>query len=92
MTPTLTLLGSPSLQFENTRVTFIADMRYQLLVYLAVTGEWINRDKLANLFWSDTTEAARQNLRKLLQRIQKFSWWQGLRLSGLECAGLSKPM
>lgn len=77
MTPTLTLLGSPSLQFENERVTFIADMRYQLLAYLAVTGEWVNRDKLADLFWSDTTEAARQNLRKLLQRVQRFSWLQG---------------
>lgn len=54
--------------------TFINDKRYQLLAYLAWADDWVSRDKLADLFWSEDTGAAKQNLRGLLRRVQELGW------------------
>jgi predicted ATPase/DNA-binding SARP family transcriptional activator len=75
---TLNLLGEATLRSSGEPITFVADMRYQLLAYLALAGEWVSRDKLADLFWSDTTDVARKNLRQLLRRVQTFPWLENL--------------
>ncbi len=50
---------------------FLPERRFRLLAYLALRGEWVSRDELATLFWPDRTqEAARSNLRKLLQEAR----------------------
>jgi predicted ATPase/DNA-binding SARP family transcriptional activator len=53
---------------------FLADQRYQLLAYLAYKNDWVNRDELAYLFWSDThNEIARRRLRQLIKRLKALS-------------------
>jgi predicted ATPase/DNA-binding SARP family transcriptional activator len=74
------LLGGVRAFIEGQEVTFSGDKRHQLLAYLAYTNDWVNRDKLANLFYSDTTEVARQNLRRLLQRVQDLDWLEHLEI------------
>jgi predicted ATPase/DNA-binding SARP family transcriptional activator len=65
------LLGAPQVSTSRGTVSFLPDKRYQLLAYLAYQGEWVNRDELAYLFWSDTdNEVARHNLRQLLKRLK----------------------
>ena len=50
---------------------FLPERRFRLLAYVALRGDWVGRDELANLFWSDRTqEAARSNLRKLLLEVR----------------------
>jgi len=50
---------------------FLPERRFRLLAYLAVRAEWVSRDELATLFWPDRTQqAARSNLRKLLQEAR----------------------
>jgi predicted ATPase/DNA-binding SARP family transcriptional activator len=59
---------------------FLPERRFRLLAYLALRGEWVSRDELATLFWPDRTqEAARSNLRKLLQEARSLD------LPQLEC-------
>lgn len=49
------------------------DKRMALLAYLACQGRWIERDRLAFLFWPDAgNEQARTNLRGLLARCRKL--------------------
>lgn len=44
-----------------------------LLAYLAYSGEWVSRERLAFLFWPDTDDAAaRRNLRQLLRRVRQL--------------------
>ncbi len=50
---------------------FLPERRFRLLAFLALRGEWVRRDELATLFWPDRTQqAARSNLRKLLQEAR----------------------
>lgn len=47
------------------------ERRYRLAAYLALHGDWVHRDRLADLFWPDRTQqAARSNLRKLLLEVR----------------------
>jgi DNA-binding SARP family transcriptional activator len=59
---------------------FINDKRHQLLAYLAWTNDWVSRDALADLFWSEGTAVAKQNLRGLLQRVHALDWPEGLEI------------
>jgi DNA-binding SARP family transcriptional activator len=69
------LLGSVSAVTTAGRHDFPAQKRHQLLAYLACRGEWVSRDRLADLFWSDVVgESARANLRQLLQHLHKLPW------------------
>lgn len=73
------LLGEASVQFGGQRFDLSNEKRFQFLAYLAYEGNWVSRDKLADLFWGDTdTQAAKQNLRQLLRRAQEVSWLNGL--------------
>jgi DNA-binding SARP family transcriptional activator len=76
--PLVRLLGEPSIKLEQWH-PFISDRRYQVLAYLAHAGTWVSRDKLADLFYSDTNQsAARSNLRKILFKIKNLEWLEGL--------------
>ena len=73
------LLGTPQVRVGSRWHRFFVDQRYQLLAYLAYRGEALSREHLAFLFWPDTApKLARQNLRKLLQRVRSLDWLEGL--------------
>ncbi len=81
MTVEIRLLGSPQAQGPTGSVRFRADKRYQFLAYLAYKNDWVSRDELSTLFWSDTTtETARHNLRQLIKRLKIFSLPQTLEI------------
>lgn len=49
------------------------DRRGYLLAYLATDGGWVDRDRLALLFWPETGEdRAKRNLRQLLLRTKRL--------------------
>lgn len=49
--------------------------RDQTLAYLAITGDWVTRDRLGFLFWADSSDStARHNVRQLLKRIRQLGW------------------
>jgi predicted ATPase/DNA-binding SARP family transcriptional activator len=74
------LLGGGRAFSKGQEVTFSNDKRHQLLAYLAYAGDWVNREKLADLFYTDTSDVARQNLRRLLQRVQELAWLESLEI------------
>lgn len=81
MTELVQLLGGARAKVGLEWVDFVPDMRYQLLAYLAYQQEWVSRERIAFLFWADTsTKRARQNLRQLLRRIRALSWLDGLEI------------
>jgi DNA-binding SARP family transcriptional activator/predicted transcriptional regulator len=76
--PFVRLLGEPSVTLGQPH-RFIADRRYQVLVYLAHAGTWVSRDKIAALFYGDTNQsAARSNFRKILFKIKNLEWLENL--------------
>jgi predicted ATPase/DNA-binding SARP family transcriptional activator len=75
----LRLLGGPTLVVGDASLVFSADKRHALLAYLAWRGDWVSRDRLADLFWTQaTTSVAKQNLRRLLGRVRALPWLHGL--------------
>ena len=47
--------------------------RDHALVYLALTGDWVTRDRLGFFFWADDSDStARHNVRQLLKRIRQL--------------------
>jgi predicted ATPase/DNA-binding SARP family transcriptional activator len=65
------LLGTAKVTLTSHSVPFVSDKRYLLLAFLAFKNDWVSRDQLANLFWSDTDSvSARKNLRHLLSRTR----------------------
>lgn len=78
-TPHVQLLGQARAWIGEAWVDFAPDKRYGLLVYLACAGTWVSRDRLASLFWPDTsTKEGKRNLRGLLQRVRALPWLTGL--------------
>ena len=67
------LLGQFDVRLDGKRVTIPTRIAQSLLAYLALTtGTSHRREKLAGMFWPDTTEEiARKNLRQELWRIRK---------------------
>jgi DNA-binding SARP family transcriptional activator len=73
MRPTLHLLGGAHLGEREDGRPLPADRRGCLLAYLACDGGWVDRDRLALLFWPDADErAAKRNLRQLLLRARRL--------------------
>ncbi len=71
------LLGTAKVQLESHSVPFVSDKRFLLLAFLAFKADWVSRDQLANLFWSDTDSvSARKNLRHLLSRTRNLDFAQ----------------
>ena len=79
MLPTLHLLGGAHLGEREDGRPLPADRRGCLLAYLACDGGWVDRDRLALLFWPDADErAAKRNLRQLLLRVRRLDLAEGL--------------
>ncbi len=75
------LLGSPQAQSPTGLVSFRPDMRFQFLAFLAYKNDWVTRDALSYLFWSDVpTETARHNLRQLIKRLKVLSLPENLEI------------
>lgn len=73
MASTLHLLGGAVLGDRATGRALPADRRGCLLAYLATDGGWVDRDRLALLFWPDSDEtSAKRNLRQLLLRVKRM--------------------
>jgi predicted ATPase/DNA-binding SARP family transcriptional activator len=71
------LLGIAKVNLESQSVPFVSDKRFLLLAFLAFKHDWVSRDQLANLFWSDTDSvSARKNLRHLLSRTRNLDFAQ----------------
>ena len=72
---TVRLLGEPEVESSAGRHAFRSDKRYLLLAYLAVHRDWVERARLARLFWPDhDAAAARHNLRQLIKRLDSLPW------------------
>lgn len=69
----VTLLGAASIRRGGADEPLPADRRGCLLAYLACDGGWVDRDRLALLFWPDAGEGdAKRNLRQLLARTRRL--------------------
>jgi predicted ATPase/DNA-binding SARP family transcriptional activator len=70
----LSLLGTVAITLNGERINRQVLAKPQaLLCYLAVTGGWQSREKLAGLLWGDSPEArARASLRKSLSDLRKL--------------------
>lgn len=79
MATSVRLLGEVQVLDGQRRHFPLMDKRLGLLGYLACQGGWVEREKLAFLFWPDMdNEQARANLRGLLARIRKLPFIGGL--------------
>lgn len=68
-------MGRPQVVLGREVLRFLQDKRYLLLAYLAYSGDWMSREHLAYLFWSESdTTTARKNLRHLLARVRALEW------------------
>ncbi len=68
---------------DETSQSVKATVRGQALAYLALSGDWVTRDRLGFLFWADSPDAtARHNVRQLLKRMRQLSWLEGLETLG----------
>jgi DNA-binding SARP family transcriptional activator len=75
----LVLLGGAHLGDRATGRPLPADRRGCLLAYLGFDGGWVERDRLALLFWPEADEqAAKRNLRQLLLRVRQLEWADGI--------------
>lgn len=73
------LLGPPAVEVDGEAHAFRADKRYLLLAFLALGGAWVERSRLARLFWPEhDAVAARHNLRQLIKRVGAWEWGRGL--------------
>lgn len=74
MSTRLSLLGGAVIGDHATGEALPADRRGCLLAHLAVEGGWVERDRLALLFWPDSDESgAKRNLRQLLLRARRLA-------------------
>lgn len=81
----LRLLGPPAVEYDGASIPFVDERRFQLLAYLAFSGDWVERDLLAGLLWPEHDAAsARRNLRKVVFRARESAWSAGLQTRG-EC-------
>lgn len=67
------LFGGAVLGDRSNGRSLPADRRGCLLAYLATDGGWVERGRLAHLFWPESgEEAAKRNLRQLLLRTKRL--------------------
>ncbi len=75
----VTLLGTGVIRAGMLELRLGAEKRHQLLALLAYRHDWVSRETLAGLLWSDvTTDVARQNLRRVLNKLRGWSWLTNL--------------
>jgi DNA-binding SARP family transcriptional activator/predicted ATPase len=79
----LLLLGAPAVEHDGASTPLLNERRFQLLAYLAFSGDWVDRDRLAGLLWPEHEHAAaRRNLRKIVFRARESPWAAGLQTQG----------
>jgi DNA-binding SARP family transcriptional activator len=72
----LRLLGSPHLEVDGQRHDLPNNVPGFLVAWLAVRGDWAERDAIALVFWPDMAQAqSLHNLRANLHRLK--SWLDG---------------
>lgn len=75
----LLVLGVPRAETEGQQLEIRPSRPALLLLFLALEGDWVSRERLAWLFRPDATEEqARANLRLLLNRAKRLSWASAL--------------
>jgi predicted ATPase/DNA-binding SARP family transcriptional activator len=75
------LLGIPKVNLNGVSVSFSDDKRFRLLAFLACRNDWVAREQLSDLFWSDTDSvSARKNLRHLIARTKALTWLTGFEI------------
>lgn len=83
MTSKVLLLGTPGVDRGNGFEPWPAERRFQLLAFLACLHDWIDRERLAALFWPEqASEAAFSNVRKAIHRAREIGWLDGFEASG----------
>ena len=83
MAADVTLLGTAEVRIKGATMPLPADRRGCLLAYLAYDGGWVDRDRLALLFWPDSDESgAKRNLRQLLARTRRLPLAAALEVTG----------
>lgn len=71
------------MEHEGELIPFLDERRCRLLAYLAFSGDWVERDRLAGLLWPDhEAGAARRNLRKIVFRAREVPWSADLQVRG----------
>jgi DNA-binding SARP family transcriptional activator len=77
----LYLLTQPRAQIDSTYFDLLPTRPTYLLIYLAYRSEWVSRESLTGLFWTDSPEdEARHNLRITLHRAKKLPWAANLEI------------
>ena len=73
------LMGPPRVVDGLDEHPLRATLQGRALAYLAYTGAWEHRDRLAFLFWPDVPDdRARHNVRQLVKRIRRLAWLRGI--------------
>lgn len=81
--PQILLLGPAGIDRGLGFEAWPAERRFQLLGYLAVVGEWVERERLAALFWPEhEAESAHANVRKAIHRARELDWLGGFETQG----------
>ena len=70
----LSLLGPPQLWQEGKPVSSLPRKAVAMAAYLAVSGQAVERARLADLLWEGAEEAVRRNLRQELFRLKNTAW------------------
>jgi DNA-binding SARP family transcriptional activator len=71
----LRLLDTPHLELDGTRLAIAPTKPSALMLYLALQGDWVDRERLMTMFTSDTDETgARHHVRVLLNRAKQLKW------------------
>ena len=79
----LKLLGSPTIYHNNSKLEPIITKQHSLLYYLAIQGDWVSREVLADLFWELDDKKSRNNLRVMLTKIKQeteFDWAKSIEI------------
>jgi DNA-binding SARP family transcriptional activator len=75
----LYLLTQPHAQVDSTHFDLLPTRPTYLLIYLAYRSQWVSRESLAGLFWTENPEEeARHNLRITLHRAKQLPWAETL--------------
>ena len=81
----LKLLGSPTIYHNSNKLEFKTTRKHVLLFYLAINGDWVSREVLADLLWDSDDARVRDNFRVTLSKTRsdnKFSWAHTLETKG----------
>lgn len=79
MTVRVQLLGKACAEVGEKAILFSPTLSFLTLAFLAYRNDWVNRDEVGFLFWSDCdTSRAQHNVRQLLKRLRKLPWLEHL--------------